>query len=291
MNRQRWLILLSAAVLWATSLGDAAHAQQTFVDQTKVTTTNAAAPADAKADAKADTKAEAKPSAMFDDKLPGEDDERGFFEVHQWGVAGRSGARPDQRPRTVSHRHADGGGDDAAPADERREEKARLAAERGHVLSEAGRFDRHRPESEGGDVRGPLATAQVKSNRLHWPEYELAATAPADAAWLSVPPEHWFSTVRKTNALAGARAHLAERLLTYDFEAPFPLPLKLEGGPDTFNVRSTATYPVHDLVIVVPTESGRRIGWLDLLPAAPVRAAQAGPAQGRGQRNCRGGAG
>ncbi len=76
----------------------------------------------------------------------------------------------------------------------------------------------------------------------------------------------------------GARA---ERFITYDFEAPFPLPLKLDGGPDTYNVRSTASYPVHDLVIVVPTESGRRVGWLDLLPAAP--AAEAKPAQPKGE--------
>ncbi len=122
---------------------------------------------------------------------------------------------------------------------------------------------------KGGQALAHWPPAQIKSARLHWPEYQLATAAPDDAAWLRVPQDHWFSAIRKTDALVLRKGARAERLLTYDFEAPFPLPLKIEGGPDKYQIRSTAPYALHDLVIVTPDDSGRRIGWLDLLPAAP----------------------
>ena len=136
---------------------------------------------------------------------------------------------------------------------------------------------------KGGALVAHWPPAQVKSNRLRWPEYELAATAPDDASWLNVPTEHWFNVLRKTDGLVLRKGARAERFVTYDFEAPFPVPIKLDGGPDTYSVRSTASYAVHDLVIVVPTDEGRRIGWLDLLPAAPApdaKPAQPKPAAG-----------
>ena len=65
-----------------------------------------------------------------------------------------------------------------------------------------------------------------------------------------------------------AKGSRAEKFLTYDFQTSFALPLVVEGGPDVYDVRSTAGYPLHDVVIVAPGKAGRRIGWLDTLPAA-----------------------
>jgi hypothetical protein len=122
---------------------------------------------------------------------------------------------------------------------------------------------------QSGSMLAHWPAAQTKNNRLRWLDYKLVAAAPEGASWNTAPPEHWFARARQDKgALVLGKGSRAEQFLTYDFEAGFPLPLTLEGGPDSYDVRSTANYPLHDVVLVAPAGGGRRIGWLDTLPAA-----------------------
>ncbi len=122
---------------------------------------------------------------------------------------------------------------------------------------------------QGGAFEGYWPAAQSKNNRLRWLDYRLATAAPVEANWAAAPAEHWFATARQDEgALALVKGARAEKFMTYDFQAELPLPLVVEGGPDAYDVRSTAGYALHDVVIVAPGKAGRRIGWLDSLPAA-----------------------
>jgi hypothetical protein len=299
MNMKRsFALLVSAVALVATSLGDVARAQQAYKYDTKTTVTGATEPAETKSRdesaAAGESTADAKTTAPPEDKVPGDEEERGFFEVHHWGVWLADPALDQVNARESFLTAMPTAVETTRPRRMKQDIKPPKPL---NVVTfyrqPAAQIDIDL-RAKGGTFVAHWPPAQVKSNRLHWPEYELAVAAPADAAWLSVPAEHWFSTVRQSDALVVRKGARAERLVTYDFEAPFPLPLKLEGGPDTYNVRSMASYPVHDLVIVVPTETGRRIGWLDSLPAAPApqpkaaqpkaeenKAAQAAPAAGQ----------
>jgi hypothetical protein len=277
MQRSFALPLLLIA-LWAAPLGGLARGQ--IQGDAKADTKGGSADtkgdstADTKGDAKADAKggstADTKTAAPPEDKVPGEEDERGFFEVHQWGVWMADPALDQVNAREQFLTAMPTAVETTRPRRMKDDKKPPAPVNVVTFYRQPAATIDIDLRAKGGTFVAHWPPAQVKSNRLHWPEYELAAAAPADAAWLTVPAEHWFSTVRKTDALVLRKGARAERLVTYDFEAPFPLPLKLEGGPDTYNVRSMSTYPVHDLVIVVPTESGRRIGWLETLPAAPA---------------------
>jgi hypothetical protein len=256
INFERWL----ACVLLALAVPATLPAQNftpVLVDDTET-----------KADDPSD-QPPAKDPGPLEDKVPGDPDERGFFEMHHWGVwladpaQDRINAREHfltNMPRSI---------ETSRPRKMKNDKKPPSPL---NVVT----FYGEPTKTVDLDLRvkagAPLAhwpPAQIKSSRLHWPEYELAKVAPEDASWLGVPSEHWFNTLRKTDGLVVRKGARAEKFVTYDFDAAFPLPLKLEGGPDTYKVRSSAAYPLHDLVIVLPTESGRRIAWLDLLPAAP----------------------
>ena len=88
---QRTLVpVVSAVLLWASSLGAPARAQVTFSVEVELTAEPEKAAegdsADAKPDTKDDAKSDAKDTAPFKDEVPGESEDRGFFEVHHWGV-------------------------------------------------------------------------------------------------------------------------------------------------------------------------------------------------------------
>ncbi len=122
---------------------------------------------------------------------------------------------------------------------------------------------------QGGGMLAHWPAAQTKNSRLRWLDFQLLATAPDGASRATAPAEHWFSRARQDkDALVLSKGSRAEPFLTYDFETSFPLPLTVEGGPDVYDVHSTAGYSLHDVVLVAPAEGGRRIGWLDTLPAA-----------------------
>jgi hypothetical protein len=123
---------------------------------------------------------------------------------------------------------------------------------------------------QSGGLLAHWPAAQTKNSRLRWLDYQLVATAPEEASLATAPAEHWFTSARADKgALVLSKGSRAESFLSYDFETNFPVPLVLEGGPDSYDVRSTASYPLHDVVVVAPAAGGeRRIGWLDTLPAA-----------------------
>jgi hypothetical protein len=109
--------------------------------------------------------------------------------------------------------------------------------------------------------------AEIKNNRLAWNETKLVA-APADAAFGFVPDDHWFLQARKLSSLAVQRSSRAERFIAYDPELNVNLPVRLEGGPDRYQVINGSKYPLKDVLIVANGTGGRRIGWLDDLPAS-----------------------
>ncbi len=132
------------------------------------------------------------------------------------------------------------------------------------VQTQAGQFVAHWP------------SAEVKNRRMRWAALSLTDTVPDAGQLAFVPDDHWFLAARKHDALwvnVGART---ERFLAYDAEFRFPVPIKIERGPDRYQVANTGPTPLEDVAIIVPTPEGLRIGWLDKLPAAP--AATAAPA-------------
>jgi hypothetical protein len=131
----------------------------------------------------------------------------------------------------------------------------------------------------GGSLLAHWPPAQMRNGRLRWLDYQLAVAAPEGAARAAVAADHWFLRARQDKgALALVKGTRAEEFCAYDFEAALPVPLSIEGGPDVYDLRSTAGYALQDVVVVAPSEKGRRIGWLDSLPAAhdkqPLAAAQ-----------------
>src|SRR6185295_18697626 len=72
------------------------------------------------------------------------------------------------------------------------------------------------------------------SNRLRWLDNSLLAGANDDAVSLKVT-DHWFTQARATDALLLRKGSRGERLLAYDVESPFTIPLKIEGGPDKYD--------------------------------------------------------
>lgn len=118
-------------------------------------------------------------------------------------------------------------------------------------------------------------------NRLRWsgmPGLDLVE-AIEDASELAfVDSEHWIRKAREGQALFVRRGARAERFLAYDVELNLPPPIRLEGGPDKFKVINTSGATLHDVLISRGTPAGRRVAWLDVLPASKP-AAPAEPAK------------
>jgi hypothetical protein len=127
----------------------------------------------------------------------------------------------------------------------------------------------------------PPAQSQA-SNRLRWLDNSLLAAGDEQAMSLKVP-EHWFARARASDALTIRKGARSEKFLAYDFDSPFTLPFKLEGGPDKYELHSTSNNPISDVVVMAPTPQGRRIGWLDVLP--PSQEKMAAPPVAAGAQN------
>jgi hypothetical protein len=119
-----------------------------------------------------------------------------------------------------------------------------------------------------GSFVGSWPAAELKNNRLRWADYRLSAKSDEKASFSTMPAEHWFTRAREGEALFVEKGARSERFLAYDCELRLPAPLKLEAGPDVYQLRSTSSYTLQDVVVVAPTPTGKRIGWLDVLPAA-----------------------
>lgn len=123
----------------------------------------------------------------------------------------------------------------------------------------AGRFLGHWPRGE------------EKSRRLRWLNIALAKDFDEQRrAYVSA--DHWFARARQLDALEIKQNLRSERVIAYDAEVDLPVPLVLAGGPDRYQVRSTAPWPLADLVLCLPTDEGLRVGWVDEVPAAPATA-------------------
>jgi hypothetical protein len=61
-----------------------------------------------------------------------------------------------------------------------------------------------------------------------------------------------------------------ERFVAYDAELTRPVPLRLRGGPDRFTLQNLSRHLLRDVALIVPTDSGFRVGWIDVLPTAVV---------------------
>lgn len=111
--------------------------------------------------------------------------------------------------------------------------------------------------------------AQQKSRRLRWVDIDLTQKAAAQGRLAYVAAEHWFNQARKLkNVLAVNSGSRTEQFLTYDQELKYSIPVRIEGGPDRYQVINTSPYPVYDVLISVPTPQGRRIGWLETVAAS-----------------------
>ena len=108
--------------------------------------------------------------------------------------------------------------------------------------------------------------ADVKNNRLAWNDLKVSADAGTDGYGF-VADDHWFTRARKLDVLPIQRGARTERFLAYDPELNLSLPVRLEGGPDKYRVFNASKYAFKDVLVIAPADGGRRVGWLDELPA------------------------
>ncbi|MBC8003153.1 MAG: hypothetical protein H7X97_11260, partial [Opitutaceae bacterium] len=142
----------------------------------------------------------------------------------------------------------------------------------------AGRPVAQWPKSEG------------KSNRLRWLDLKVSKELTNQEGIATVPESHWFHQARELGGLylqfkKGGRI---ERFLTYDLELQTTLPVRLDGGPDQYKIANLGKHKLHDILLIVPDEAGRRIGWLDVANPADGAAAASGNPQQPGQPNAAG---
>lgn len=194
------------------------------------------------------------------------------FDLHEWAVwvadpnLAQANARdryPNAMPTTVtSSRHSE------ARRDEPRISPVAVITFYGEPVGDLD-LELRLP---GASVLAHWPKADQSGRRLRWDKLSLARE-PGDSGRMAyVGDDHWFQQARKLGALYVNHGARTERFIAYDAEVKFSLPIKIEGGPDRYRIRAAANYPLHDLVVSAPAPGGRRIGWVDLVPAAPPKA-------------------
>ena len=79
----------------------------------------------------------------------------------------------------------------------------------------------------------------------------------------------WLHKLRdKDKALYLKHESHSERFIAYDAELAVSVPLKIRGGPDEYTLQNLTGRRLVDVVVIAPTDSGYRVGWLDELPTA-----------------------
>lgn len=122
---------------------------------------------------------------------------------------------------------------------------------------------------KSGTLLSHWPATKDRGGRLQWFKSDLAAAPPADLPPTYIPESHWFQKLRATgSALFLKHENTADRFLAYDAELALPIPLKLRGGPDEYTLQNLTEHRLLDVALVVPTEGGFRVGWLDELPTA-----------------------
>jgi len=106
-----------------------------------------------------------------------------------------------------------------------------------------------------------------RAGRVQWFKSDLTRSLAAGVPLGFLPESHWLAKLRQVEtALYQQRESRAERFLAYDAELTVPIPLKIRGGPDEYSLQNLTAYPLRDVAVIVPTEAGFRVGWLDELP-------------------------
>ena len=119
--------------------------------------------------------------------------------------------------------------------------------------------------------------SEGKSNRLRWLDLKVAKEPDDPSKLVPAPEGHWFLQARN---LGGLYIHMKssariERFFTYDFELQTPLTMRVDGGADLYKIVNLGKHPLKDVLLIVPTPDGKRVGWLDDVAGAPA----ANPAQ------------
>lgn len=133
--------------------------------------------------------------------------------------------------------------------------------------------------------------SEGKSNRLRWLDLKTHKELTNKEAYATIPEGHWFHRARELGGLfIEFKKGRIERFLTYDLELQATLPLRLDGGPDQFKIANIGKFKLHDILLIVPDEKGRRVGWLDTASAAEgaTGAPANNPGQPAGQPNASG---
>lgn len=110
--------------------------------------------------------------------------------------------------------------------------------------------------------------ARERVDSLRWFGANLSQNPPADHPLVFLSESHPFRALRELDdSLVIEAEDRAERFLAYDAELTLPIPLTLQDGPDDYTLQNLSPHSLHDLAVIVPTNGGYRIGWLDELPA------------------------
>ncbi len=108
-----------------------------------------------------------------------------------------------------------------------------------------------------------------RAGRLQWFKSDLSSAPPADLPPAYLAENQWLHKLRdKDKALYLKHESHSERFIAYDAELAVSIPLKIRGGPDEYTLQNLTGRRLVDVVVIAPTDSGYRVGWLDELPTA-----------------------
>jgi hypothetical protein len=108
-----------------------------------------------------------------------------------------------------------------------------------------------------------------RAGRLQWFKSDLSSGPPAGIPPSYLAENHWLHKLRdKDKALHLKHESHSERFIAYDVEVVVSVPLKIRGGPDEYTLQNLTGRRLVDVVVIAPTDSGYRVGWLDELPTA-----------------------
>lgn len=132
--------------------------------------------------------------------------------------------------------------------------------------------------------------SEGKASRLRWLDLTLSKELINRETLAYIPETHWF---HKARALEGLFIQLkkggrAERFFAYDIELQTPLNIRLDGGPEQYQLANLSKHSLHDIMLIAPGKDGHRVGWLDTLEPTPGAAETGGnkpvqPAQANAQ--------
>src|SRR5262249_11001825 len=107
------------------------------------------------------------------------------------------------------------------------------------------------------------------TGRLQWFGSDLGVSPPAGIPPSYLPEGHRFQKLRENKAALYLKyeSHF-EQFIAYDAELALPIPVKIRGGPDEYTLQNLTSHRLLDVAVIVPTDNGFRVGWLDELPTA-----------------------